>query len=550
MFVHGWERNLRVVHAPSTGPTVASLYFRVGVADEPLPWRGLTRLVERLTMSGLEHPDAVAVTGLSDTRFAAQGDPQEVSGFLSRTVAGLQRLRVEDLESVRRSLRDDNADGRQLLSEVALATRYGPNGYGLIGYPELGLHQAEVRPVRRWVEQRFVADNAVLAVLGDLPPGLELDLPTGEHHPPPPPPTPLVALPAWTPTEFSATVVSMVLPRAPTLGPLARHLDRALREHLRRQLGESYHADVWTEALDADQTHLLVAANAPDRAGDQVCRAIAELLDQFTDGGVTDADHRSMIDELREFAASPAGRHAELDEAARAVLHRREPMTLHRTCEELEEFDPASFGELLGTHLQSALYLLGGVDDPPLSLKALPAKWAQTPVNGRKHARRLRTDEDRRQLEDRLILGNDGITLQTSSWSSTVRFGEVRAVQAHSDGPRVLYGGDGSALAIDPHDWEAGQEVRDAIDHRVPPSLVVRAGNTGTATLPRRYAVSNLALVVWIIVAVASIAGAVTGTFPEPTAQGGPGPFRIAWLTMLAALAGWAGFTLWRRRHD
>lgn len=49
MIVHGMEGNLAVVHAPSEGPTVASLYFRVGVADEPLPWRGLTRLVGHLT---------------------------------------------------------------------------------------------------------------------------------------------------------------------------------------------------------------------------------------------------------------------------------------------------------------------------------------------------------------------------------------------------------------------------------------------------------------------------------------------------------------------
>ena len=319
----------------------------------------------------------MALTGLSETRLATHGDPQGVSGFLSQTVAELQRLRVEELEQTRRTLRDENQDGRQLLSEVALATRFGPNGYGLIGYPELGLHQSGVRPVRNWSDQRFVADNAVLAVLGDMPTGLELDLPTGEHHPPPPPALPLVALPAWTQVEFSGTLVSMVLPCAITLRPLARHLDRALREHLRRQLGESCPAEVWTETLDADQTHLLVAANASARAGDQVCRAIVELFDRFIDGGVTDADHRRAIDELRKFAASPAGRHAELEEAARAVLNRRDPVALQQMCDELEEFDPARFGELLATHLQSALYLLGGVEDPPQGLQALPANWPQ-----------------------------------------------------------------------------------------------------------------------------------------------------------------------------
>jgi zinc protease len=552
VIVHGSVGDLRVVHAPSAGPTAASLLFRVGIVDEPLPWRGLTRLVERLTLAGLQgaHPDAVAFTGLSETRFAAQGDPQSVSRFLSLTVAGLHRLGAEELEEARRAVRAEGDDGGQLLSAVALASRFGPNGYGLVGYPELGIHQPGVRPVRNWVEQRFVADNAVLAVFGEMPTDLELDLPTGVHHPPPPPAAPLLGLPAWIPAEFSGTLVSMVVPQATTLAPLAHHLDRAASDHLRRQLGESYPVEVWIEPLDADQAHLLVLARAPARAGDQVCRAIVELLDRFVDGGVTNAEHRRTIDELREFAASPAGPPSDLDDASRAVLNRREPVSLQQTCDELEAFDPSRFGELLGTHLESALYLLGGVDDPPQALKALPASWPRTPVDGRKHVRRLRAGEDKRALDDRLILGTDGITLQTPMWSSTVRFGEIRAVEAYSDGPRVLLGGDGSSVVVDPNDWEGGHKVREAIDQRVPPSLVVRVGSSGTATVPRRYGVSNAVLVLWIVVAVVSIGGAVTGTFPEPSTNGGPGPFRIAWLAMLAALAGWAGWTLWRRRHD
>ena len=114
----------------------------------------------------------------------------------------------------------------------------------------------------------------------------------------------------------------------------------------------------------------------------------------------------------------------------------------------------------------------------------------------------------------------------------------------------MLLGGDGSSLAVDPNDWEGGQQVREAIDQRVPPSLVVRVGSSGTAAVPRRYGVSNAALMLWIFVAVLSIGGAVTGTFPQSPPNGGPGPFRIAWLTILAAMAAWAGWTLWRRRHD
>ena len=48
---------------PAGGPTHAGLVFRVGTADEPLPLRGITRLVERLVT------DVPGTTGPEHTYF-------------------------------------------------------------------------------------------------------------------------------------------------------------------------------------------------------------------------------------------------------------------------------------------------------------------------------------------------------------------------------------------------------------------------------------------------------------------------------------------------
>nr|WP_284289957.1 hypothetical protein [Angustibacter aerolatus] len=66
---------------PAEGPLRASLVFRTGQADEPLPRRGLTHLVEHLALHGrdsVRRPVNGSVS-LLHTRFDVMGEPDEVA---------------------------------------------------------------------------------------------------------------------------------------------------------------------------------------------------------------------------------------------------------------------------------------------------------------------------------------------------------------------------------------------------------------------------------------------------------------------------------------
>lgn len=551
MIVHRSFGKLPVVHLPCDGPTVVSLAFRVGVVDEPLPWRGMTRIVERLVVSQLDGAglDVAASTGATETRFVCEGSPEQAAHFVSRVVEGLRRPGVDDLDRVQRELRDEHQDRGLPVGDAALAWRYGPNGHGLVGYPELGLQQrAASGAIRRWSQERFVANNAVLSVLGTLPHEADCDLPDGLHHPVAPSPRPLRAMPAWLPNDgITGTVVSMVGESSAVLAALAGHLDRHVRDHLRRRLGTDVDAHVWTETLGTDHCQLVVFAPSPPRAGEQVRQAVVDFLERFVDAGVSAADHERWVEAFTQFAESDEGRRADLDEAAIAVLHRREPVNIRERLAQLETFDPAGFGLLLGELMASALYIGGGRDSAPPQLPGLQTDTSRSPVTGRRFKRVPVVNEDGRWIDDRLVVGPQGVSLQVGGVTRTVRFAEVRAVEACGDSLRVLYGGDGVTIGIDTNDWEAGWHLSETIDASVPSSLIVRTGSSGTVQVPRRTGVSTVSLVLFIVIATISILGAVTGTFPSRPAGTDVSPLRMVWLAGLAGLAIWSARTLWRR---
>ena len=68
-----------VLYRNVPGPMKASLLFRVGSADEQLHERGITHLVEHLTLT--KAPDSVhafnGATGPMFTQFVTAGDPEE-----------------------------------------------------------------------------------------------------------------------------------------------------------------------------------------------------------------------------------------------------------------------------------------------------------------------------------------------------------------------------------------------------------------------------------------------------------------------------------------
>src|SRR4051794_32605369 len=150
-------------------PATASIMFRVGRADEPLPRFGTTHLVEHLAMFGVGELDHPANAMVDDTRtaFYASGEPHEVASFLEKVVAALSALPLDRLELEKQVLEAESMTPPPV-SVRMLTARYGARGYGVAQFRELGLRTATAETITSWARQRFTAGNAVIWAAGDL----------------------------------------------------------------------------------------------------------------------------------------------------------------------------------------------------------------------------------------------------------------------------------------------------------------------------------------------------------------------------------------------
>lgn len=172
--------------APADGPMHAGLVFRVGTADETVPVRGITRLIEHLVT------DVPGSTGPEHTYFHTRGTPTEIATFLSGVCTALRNPPADRIAAARQRMTP--VRGRDPLP----MWRYGARSHGVASYPEWALPGLADDQVRDWITRWFTRANAALWVAGDdLPEGLALDLPDGVRQPAPAAVTVLPATPAW-----------------------------------------------------------------------------------------------------------------------------------------------------------------------------------------------------------------------------------------------------------------------------------------------------------------------------------------------------------------
>lgn len=95
--------------------------FRVGQADETLPSRGITHLIEHLALvpTGRAPHDFNGQTGSSITSFGVVGQPGELVGFFDVLASSLRALPVDRLASERTVLQTEE-QSRAHSSQAAL----------------------------------------------------------------------------------------------------------------------------------------------------------------------------------------------------------------------------------------------------------------------------------------------------------------------------------------------------------------------------------------------------------------------------------------------
>jgi hypothetical protein len=457
--------------ARSSGPVQAGLVFRVGTADEALPRRGMTHLVEHLALSDLgAAPHAFnAATGRVFTSFVVRGDSVTVRDHLRSVAEALAQLPTERLDHERRVL-EVEAAGR-VPSELA-AWRWGPSGFGLTGYDELGLPGLAAADLQSWATTRFTRSAAALWLTGPPPRGLRLPLPRGEDVADRELPDPYAAVtptPSWFPRERPGLVFSYLAERGACATMLAGILNARLVQRLRHEQGLVYSIGAGFDRLTAEVAEFAFGTDGSAEAPERLVQQLWPVLDALRNRPPDEAEMRSMLQTATAQPSTPDETYAGLQLAAENFLLGRVTEPRERYLQKLQDVRPEQIAAaaqeafrtlLLGTSSGSSLPAAFAAPAPVCSETSLPGP-AVEPRPG------VRSPQ-------RLIVSPAGLTAEHGPDARvTVRFDRVAAVIPFSDGSRVLIGQDGFSLPVLADQWPDPDALRRHIDAHLPTELFV-----------------------------------------------------------------------------
>lgn len=473
--------------AEGPGNLVASLVFRVGMADEPLLWRGTSHLVEHLALGALGTPH-LPHNGMVDattTTFVASGSAEEVAEFLTGSVRALHALPYDRLDTERRILDAEAAQRGGSAMGTALSIRYGWRHHGLVTAPELGMRTVTPADIERWRTAWFTRGNAVLWLSGPPPAGLDLSaLPDGPRQPPPTPePLPDQRFPCWYPGAPNGLLVLLPVPRSTAASTAVAVTGQRLLQRLRHEEGRSYGVQSDYQPVTAHHAHALLAADCqPDHAAEVRDACVAELSRLALQG--------PALEDLDAFRAQA---HRAGNDPARHVAHARrlaenelvghETMLFEDFVAELDALTPTDLVAPLADALRQAVWVVPqhvGMTDRRVHEVVT---FSSSAVGGSSWSR---TAPAHHEVPDRLVVGAEGVSLVWPDQRCvTVRWGGAAAVQHWTDGGRTLWGADGFILTLRPFEWAGGPAAVQAIDHFTPPGLaVVMDGELGTVDVP------------------------------------------------------------------
>jgi predicted Zn-dependent peptidase len=458
---------------------VACLLFRVGWADEPLPRRGLTHLVEHLALTrGGEDPayERNGFTTATLTGFVVRGSLEQAVEFLNGVVDGLTNLPLDRLDHEVQVLRAEEHTRQRGVAELLLARRFGAVGFGTGAYEQLGLNGVQPELVTGWRDRWFTAGNAILWISRRPPESLRLRLPPGPRAPTPQVRPLALSLPAIVANRGSGFAIGMMGPRGVETALATSILDHHLRRTLRHELGLSYSAGAASESLDASSVHVVLTAdNVPGREG-ETGDAMVAALRQMADSGPSAEDLERSRTMMRAGLTQPGRRTlglGELDTAARNHLVGRQHVSW---ADVVAEYD-AIGSEQLAVAVARLAWTAIMVAPPGISPRAVQfhpyPDWSTGVVSGTALVRRA-TVPGGAPEGTRLVAGEEGISLvDAAGHAVTVRFAQCAAVLRGGAGHRRLIGEDGFSIVFVREEWDSSELLSQSIDERVPAECFV-----------------------------------------------------------------------------
>jgi zinc protease len=463
--------------ADAPPPFAAMIIFRTGRADEKLTTAGITHLVEHLAIptSDFQGVDVNGVVTATETMFWTSGPRKRALKAFGEILGGLADISLDRLETERRILHTEAASSFGDPIAGATALRFGPRGFGLGAYDELGLYRLGQVEVEQWWRDRFTADNAAIWMSGRPPSRFEVPLLRGERKELPPL-TPIASVdwPAHNVGGPSGGLyASLLVERSSAANAVVGITGKRARRRLRYEQGLSYGAYSIYEPLTGDRAHALVLADCLDDKARATRDGLIAILRELAEDGPSLDELHDSADAIEAAAAEPSEIAGFLHGQASDELSGRPIDSPAELVRQRAELTPESAARALAEAMPSLLLTTPeGAGDVMSGLERYPL-WSPRRVSGRTH--RLRGVHIKGDLRKaRMISAAEGISMISPDGQVlTALFSECVALCRWPDGTRGLWTEDGFYVEIDPSYWRGGSEVAQLIDASVTPDLGV-----------------------------------------------------------------------------
>ncbi|NJD28434.1 MAG: insulinase family protein [Chloroflexi bacterium] len=468
-------------HMPAAGATILTLAFGVGRAHEPVIQSGMTHLAEHLILTAIDQAldHSNGSTEPFRVTFTIRASPGDASRFLRDVCDQIARPRLSRIHEEANVLRSEAAVRSNATSIEGRLNflRVGYQGLGKVELPELFLRHLDPEVLREWIARHFVAGNAAIWILGQLPddlyialePGPATPLPTIETIPGYEGPTMLLDEVGGVGASFD---VEPSLAVQVALRTIEQHLKRALR--VERGLGYAISAEY--RPVEKDRAVAFVFASClPEKVAD-VQRAMLETIDDVAARGPSEDEIADYCETFLRDASDPMAYPARLDRRVQDTLMGIEPTSVATRVDEMWRLQPDQVAAAFRAARETMLLLLPANAIPPnRAFKPYPQPppgplgQGQTfefvPAKG--------TKIDRRRTP-KLFVGAQGLTVDTPAGRyASITWTDCVAV-IRDDYERAILARDGSSVVITPESWRNGYGAIALVDRYAPAAVVVR----------------------------------------------------------------------------
>jgi len=456
-------------------PAIA-LTFRVGRVDERVEQRGVTHLVEHLSLHEFHGAPYFfnGQVGGTTTVFAATGDAEQVVTFARDLCRNLKNLPLARMRREVQVLVTESQDHLPALQSHLLSIHCGYTRYGSMAMPELGLAKVREADVRAWAAAMFTRENLAVWIAGVAPEALTFDLPSGSRVPvPEPTQIPSLQPPIFVTKEIGGVGLSALTEWSLPLKVAAMACQHRLHERLRVREGLSYAALGHVDRLTSRMGHVFVGSDCVATAADQTTAALLETVSAIATDGHTPDDLRHGLSATRRTYATHSNVSEILNQWVHAELVGFEQGTISAELDSMEAVGPRDVAAALRQVMDAALLIVPAGCEPTGGRFRRYSGPTASVLRGRTFYKQPAFLTFRARV-NYIAVNTEGVTyVDDQGKPTTIYFSRCAGMLKGTDGKRVLLGEDAQSIAFTPSDWPDGQEIGSLLDAAVPDEQII-----------------------------------------------------------------------------